>query len=106
GEDRWAALLATIAVTGCRVGEAIAQRWCDIDTDRNVISIRSAARHEADRGGLTRRSPKSGSERPIEIPPVLSEVLVAHRKRVIEESLAAGRSLPELAFPTSAGTMV
>jgi len=106
GDDRWAPLLATIAVTGCRVGEAIAQTWSDIDGERNVIRITSGARHEANRGGITRQEPKRGSSRPVNIPSALTLWLVLHRRRVLAESLAAGRPAPDLAFPTAAGSMV
>lgn len=105
GDDRWAPLLATVAVTGCRVGEAIAQAWTDIDPAAHVIQINSAARHEAG-GGLSRRAPKKGSHRPIQVPPELAAILVTHRNRTVTEFLAAGRPVPELAFPAATGTMV
>jgi integrase len=106
GTDRWAPLLATVIVTGCRVGEAIAQKWTDIDTDRNIVQIDTAARHEADGTGITSRAPKARSKRPVIVPPPLTLLLVAHRAFIVEESRAAGRPVPNLAFPTSAGTMV
>jgi integrase len=106
GTDRWMPLLATVAVTGCRVGEAIAQAWSQIDTESAVVNIRSGARHETDGSGITRREPKANSSRPVQVPPALIEILVAHRKFVVKEALAAGRPAPDIAFPTSAGTMV
>jgi integrase len=105
GDDRWAPLLATVIVTGCRVGEAIAQPWTGIDRAHHAVHITSGARHEADGAGITARDPKARSTRRIKIPPALSRQLVVHRTFVLEESLAAGRAAPDLAFPTSAGTM-
>lgn len=92
------------AVTGCRIGEAIAQDWADIDTDGNIIAITGAARHEAG-GGLSRRAPKRNSVRRVGIPAALSGRLAAHRRQVVAEALTAGRQVSELAFPTAAGTM-
>jgi integrase len=106
GADRWTPLLATVAVTGCRVGEAIAQAWTDVDPQTNIINIRRGARHEADGSGITQRDPKANSARPVQLPPALIELLVANRKRVVAEALAAGRQPTDLAFPTSSGTMV
>jgi integrase len=106
GNDRWAPLLATVIVTGCRVGEAIAQKWSGIDVTNNIICIADAARHEADGTGLTRRAPKARSTRQVEIPPELTHRLRLHRALLLDEARAAGRPAPELAFPTRIGTMV
>jgi integrase len=103
--DRWMPLLATVVVTGCRIGEAIAQQWTDIDTNHNIVRIQTAARHEADGTGITPQDPKSRSRRRVKVPPELTRLLVAHRAVVVEESRAAGRPTPDLAFPTSTGTM-
>lgn len=103
--DRWMPLLATVAVTGCRVGEAVALAWSDVDVEKNVISILAAARREADGAGVTRRDPKKGSKRAVEVPPDLIRLLVAHRRFCVEESVLLGLPVPDLAFPTSAGTM-
>jgi integrase len=103
--ERWAPLLATVAITGCRIGEAIAQAWSDIDTDLNLVHITAGVRHEAD-GTLSRRDPKKNSHRTVQVPAALIEALQAHRVQVAAEALAAGRPAPDLAFPTAAGTMV
>ncbi|MDQ1689143.1 MAG: integrase [Frankiaceae bacterium] len=103
--ERWEPLLATVAITGCRIGEAIAQAWSEIDTDRNLVHITAGVRHEAD-GSLSRREPKKNSHRTVEVPPALIQTLQAHRRRVVAEALAAGRPAPDLAFPTAAGSMV
>lgn len=105
GTDRWAPLLAAVIVTGCRVGEAIAQQWTGIDRAHNVIHITNSARHEADGGGITQRDPKARSTRRVKIPRALTQQLVIHRAFVVEEARAAGMPAPNLAFPTSAGTM-
>jgi integrase len=105
GTDRWAPLLATVIVTGCRIDEAIAQPWTGIDPDHHVVHITNSARHEADGAGITSRDPKARSTRRVKIPPALTQQLRRHRAFIIEESQAAGRPAPDLAFPTSAGTM-
>ena len=104
GTDRWTPLLATVAVTGCRIGEAIAQQWVDVDPQGHLIAITGAARHEAG-GGLSRQAPKKASSRRVGVPSELSARLVAHRAWVVAEALADGRPVPELAFPTAAGAM-
>ena len=104
-DDRWAPLLATVIVTGCRIGEAIAQNWTGIDVKQNIVHIAHSARHEANGAGITRQDPKARSHRPVKIPPALTRLLVDHRTRVVTESDNAGRPAPDLAFPTRAGTM-
>lgn len=102
--ERWRPMLATVAVTGCRIGEAVALAWSDVDPADSVISIVAAARVEAD-GSMTRRAPKSGSVRTVAVPRALIRLLAEHRQACVEEFLAAGVPIPDLAFPTAAGTM-
>lgn len=102
--DRWAPLLAFVAVTGARIGEAIAQAWSDVDPDRATVRIAAAARLEAS-GALTRTTPKAGSTRTVQVPVELLRLLAAHRRGCVEEFLAAGIGVPDLLFPTRAGTM-
>jgi integrase len=69
------------------------------------LTISHGSRHELDGTGITRRDPNANSVRPVQVPARLIRILVANRKKVVAESLAAGRPAPDLAFPTSSGTM-
>lgn len=102
--DRWRPLLAFVAVTGARIGEAIAQAWSDVDPARGTVRIAAAARTEAT-GEVTRTTPKAGSVRTVAVPAELLALLAAHRRACVAELLAAGIPAPDLCFPTRAGTM-
>jgi integrase len=97
--DWWAPLLATVAVTGCRIGEAAGLAWSDVDTDRNVITIRQAVRVAPD-GSVSIAAPKARSGRAVQVPPALVDRLRAHRRTVAEHALGLGRPAPDLAVPT------
>lgn len=101
-EDWWYPLLAFIALTGVRVGEAAGLAWSDVDTDANMVIIQRAVRIDPG-GALTLSTPKANSARKIEIPPAMTELLKAHRVKVAEGALSRGRPAPDLAFPTPSG---
>jgi integrase len=79
------ALFATLAYTGCRRGEALGLRWCDVDLDRRILAVRRSY------AGPT----KSGKHRTVPIAPPLADILRVHR------ASAAG----DLVFPDASGKM-
>lgn len=70
-------LLATLALTGMRWGEATALRWDDLDEGRGEILIRRS--HRRGRVGPT----KSGRPRVCPLPAELAEALRGHRERLL-----------------------
>jgi integrase len=100
--EHWQPLLAFIAVTGVRIGEACGLAWDDVDLDRGTARIRHAVR-VVPGGSLALTEPKSGSSRTVALGQELGTALRAHRLRIVEAALADGRSAPETAFPNRAG---
>lgn len=71
------ALVRFLARTGCRLGEALALRWCDLDLDARVATI---ARSVAPIGGGWQTSPpKNGRVRRVGLTPDLVAELEAWR---------------------------
>ena len=91
---RYHALLAFIAGTGVRKGEALATSWGDLDLDEALYRVP---------GTKTARS-----RRRIPLSPALVALLRAHRRRQSEERLRAANVWQEtgLVFTTEAGTCV
>lgn len=72
GQQRLLTLL--VAITGKRIGEIMALRWQDFDPVRLQIEIR----HTLYRGNLKRPKTES-SKGGVKLPPVIAELLCAHR---------------------------
>lgn len=73
-QERLAVLV--IAVTGMRNGECFALRWIDFDVDALSLTIN----HTLYRGKL--KEPKTErSKRPLLIPPVVANLLIAHKEQ-------------------------
>ncbi len=94
----WAPLLATLAWTGARFGEASALRWTDVDLERGLIRIERAQYR-----GKIKATKTDDGVREIAIPVPLVKVLREHRVRLLKRQDVATRS--ELAFPSTAGTL-
>jgi integrase len=65
------------SATGCRRGEVLALRWCDIRNDAAFVD-RSLCQT---RDGLTFKSTKTETPRRIELPPATMPLLASHRER-------------------------
>lgn len=72
------ALLTTLALTGARIGEALALRADDIDEARGLLWIR---RGQDKRGNIC--PTKTGSKRSVPLTPALLAVLRAHREDML-----------------------
>lgn len=75
-------LVLFVAFTGCRIGEALALRWEDVDLDSATVVIR--------RGSHARAATKSGKFRSITLLPEVAEALLSVRSRTRRERLAVG----------------
>ena len=98
------ALIVVALRTGMRQGELAALRWEDLELgDPGKASI--TVRHSADTRTHTRVSTtKTGEERKIGIGPRTVEVLKEHRRRQLEERMAASAwQDPGLVFPNTRG---
>lgn len=106
--DRLFGLWRTAATTGARRGELLALRWPKIDLERATLTIdRNRTRGESSidpETGKTIRSivevtPKSArSRRTIDIGPETVRALREHRRRQLEERLAAGEAYDDLEY--------
>lgn len=88
---KWYPLIATMAMTGMRFGEATALRWEDVDEAGGVIRIRRAQWHR--RVG----TPKTGTARTVPLLRALAAILAQHRRDLLESQapgLAAGWIFP------------
>jgi integrase len=68
--------LEMASATGCRRGEVLALRWCDIRNDAAFVD-RSLCQT---RDGLTFKSTRTETPRRIELPPATMPVLASHRE--------------------------
>lgn len=96
--DRLEALYSLVIAVGLREGEALGLRWTHVDLDKGEIRIAAAIRAigKSFRAEGERRlqlvEPKTASgRRVIPIPPFAVSALREHRRRQLEEQLAAGR---------------
>jgi integrase len=87
---------------GLRRGEILALRWRNVDLEEETIKVRESL-EETKAGGLRFKPPKSAAGvRDVKLPAIVTDVLVAHRKRLLERRLALGQgklSGDDLVFP-------
>jgi len=82
-------MLAFIAATGVRKGEALALKWSDIDFDTGLVTIRSTLSRVD--GHLVVTSPKTvRSRRALKLSSGVVRLLRDHRTEQLEQRLAAG----------------
>ena len=108
GERLEALYVAALAV-GLRMGETLGLRWTDIDLDRRILTVNRILERigRGTRSTLQFVEPKtSRSRRTVNLPDAAVTSLRAHRRRQLEERLAAGSHWREqgLVFPSTVGT--
>jgi integrase len=101
--DRLEALWVLALATGLRMGELLALRWSDVDREAGTIVVRHALVRAGGRYVLD--DPKTPrSRRTIVLPHFARRVLDEHRRRQLEERLAAGATAGDgLVFVSPAG---
>ena len=83
--NHWLPLFTTLLGTGCRIGEIIGLRWCDVDFKKNIISVNHNLIYRVQDNGECEfhiTTPKTRNS--IREVPLLSEVkqaLIQERKR-------------------------
>lgn len=68
--------------TGMRQGEILGLRWCDVDFDRRLISVKQTLSHNGSEFGLTKTS---SSNRTISLDEKTMKLLMQHRAAEIKE---------------------
>jgi integrase len=92
--------------TGLRRGEILALRWGSVDLRDKIIRVRESL--EETKAGLRFKPPKSkAGTRDVRLPAIVSDILEAQRKRLLERRLALGQgrlSDTDLVFPAWDGS--
>jgi len=105
--SRYHDMLALIAATGLRRGEALALRWPDVDLEAGTLRVKGTlARVE---GELVVSEPKTKqSRRTLPLSPALVSLLDRHRRTQAEERLRAGNLWTDTGhvFTTETGTPI
>lgn len=96
-DDRLYALWTVLLATGLRRGEALGLRWDDVDLDRRRLSIQRAVT-VVDYEIVVSEPKTARGRRSVSIDPTTAAVLVAHRKRQLEERLAWGPAWQESGY--------
>ena len=106
--DRFEALYILCLMCGLRQGEALALRWRDIDLDGGTLRVNLQLQRVRDGGGLRFSEPKNASRRTVGLPQRAVSALKSHRKRQLEEKLAAGSLYRDegLVFASRHGTPI
>ena len=105
--DRHAPLWRLLVDTDCRIGEALALTWGDVDLDRQKLAIRRTLVKVERDGTPTTGDPKTPrSVRRVTLAPDTVAALRAHRARQLEERLACGPAHADhgLIFASPIGT--
>lgn len=105
--DRLEALYVLAVHTGMRQGELLALRWQDVDLENTRASVRRTLTKSG--GRLLFGEPKTKkSRRTIQLTAGSVNALRAHRKRQVEERLAAGGLWSDngLVFASETGTLI
>lgn len=98
-EMRIGPLVAFVALTGCRLGEALGLRWEDVDLDAATATIRYSS--------ATAETTKTDEPRTIPLVPDVAEALRVARARQRADRLAMGPGWQDsrgLVFTTGSGT--
>jgi integrase len=104
GTHRLGAFYVTAMAVGLRPSEALGLRWGDVDLTEGIVHVRRAL--ERRDGEFVFKETKSrNSRRSIPLPGVCADALRSHRRRQLEERLAAGAEWQDgdLVFATPTG---
>lgn len=105
-ERRVGPVLAFMAGTGCRPGEALGLRWDDLDLDQAVATIRRTVRRDGNRVRVVDQPKTPAGYRSLAMPPVTVAAMKAHQAKQRRARLAAlSWEDPALVFPTRVGSV-
>lgn len=105
-EDRYHALYVVAITAGLREGELLGLQWKDVDLDASKLAVKRQLTRTKD--GLSLTAPKRDKTRSVKLTGYAVDALKAHRKRQLEDRLAAGSLWREndLVFTSTIGTPV
>ena len=95
-DREWGTVIAFIAWTGCRRGEAAGLQWADVDLEGGSVLISRSV--SAVPGGSEVKGTKTGDRRRIAIGPKTSTLLAQHKERCEERARRCGASLTSSCF--------
>jgi integrase len=87
---RLEALVNLAVMVGLRRGELLGLRWEDVDLDAGTVSVRATLKRLPGTGLLLDRPKTERACRTVALPEVCAKALREHRRRQLEERLAAG----------------
>jgi integrase len=101
------ALVALLAATGARVGEALAAAWADVDFDAGTWRIVRTVTRDSRGAAVLGSRTKTGEGRTVALPADVVGQLRAQRGRVAASRLALGElwNDVDLVFPSAVGTV-
>ena len=102
------ALWVLLATTGLRIGEALGLLWSDVDFAGGRLAVNRALQRQTGVGYLFVEPKTARSRRTVYLAPGTLRALAEHRRRQLEEQLAAGPSWnnASLVFATPIGRPV
>ena len=105
--DRLEAAYVTMLMLGLRPGEVLGLTWSDLDLKCRRLQVSRSLKRE--RGELRLGEPKTKrSRRALVLPAPVVKSLRAHRRRQVQERIAAGPEWRDLdrVFPSTVGTLI
>jgi integrase len=104
---RLGAMFTIMLTVGLRPGEAAGLSWDDVDVDLGRIAIRRSVQLVRGSPALVDTLKTARSRRTIDLPAVAADSLRHHRKRQLQERMAADTWVDDrLVFATSRGTVL
>jgi integrase len=94
-DERLQALWVLAGTTGLRRGELLGLRWTDLDLNRSTLGVRQT-RVAYGKLVVTKEPKMERGRRTIPLPARTRDALKAHRKRQVEEELAAGAAYADV----------
>lgn len=105
-DSELAELLLLITYTGCRIGEALAVQWSDIDLEAGEWFVCRTTTLDEDGRVIIGERTKTGDPRTAYLQPAVIKALYSQRAKVAAMRLRAGNHWHDhdLVFPSSVGT--
>lgn len=105
-DDRYYALFVVLLMTGARPGEALALQWSDLELEKGLLHVRRTLVNRSGVGKHFALPKTKKSARTLDLPEIAVQALKEHRRKQLEERLAAGPAWEDgdLVFPTVIGT--
>ena len=100
-ERHFGVFFAFLGKTGLRPSEALALTPHDLNLQKRTVRVEKVCA-----ASKIRPYTKTGAPRSVDLSSELCAILRTHLKEMREKALAKGRSVPEMLFPSAAGTYI